>query len=237
MDRNQPKLPLSPPIASEFGDLRLGQETIPYHLYEMATHNLGIVTTFPLKVGDKLELELQNQTIPLIVHQLAGHQESQVSAKRFRLVSFEKSVNFERFFSEQRLRSYAASSRIRLRHSRFPTEEAAPLVLAKTFGAHLFYKLRTLNASRSGMLLETCQGSEAPFAQGTLLELKIQRTQEEVISCLAKVVRCELNPMHAGRLYGIALTEIPNEHKESFQTFIESLEEKSNESLRLQLSA
>ncbi len=235
MDRTHSIVPKNTLVTSEFGELRQGEQSIPYEIYEMATQNLGILSAYPLRVGERLQLELQGQFISVTVYQCAGAHEGSSALKRYRLVSFDEAINFEKFFSEQRNRSLA--NRIRMRHSRFPTAEIVPIVYAKTFGTPQVYKLKTVNASRSGMLLESCQGSDAPFTEGTLLEVKIQAPEEETISCLAKVVRCEWKHSGSSRLYGITLTDIPSEQKDSFQSFIEMLEQKSTEILRRNLSA
>ena len=233
MDRNLPVKPQIVAVPPAFGVLRdpTNEQSLDYELYEIASQNLGILSSHSLSPGDRLELELESTRIPVIVHQIAGLHDRELGLHRYRLFTPEAHVNFESYFPEQRLRSYSGHPKTTVRYARFPSSVLAPLILANTFGAGQTYKLKALNASRSGMLLEACPGSDAPFREGTLLEIKIQRSPIETIACLAKVVRCEYNHENSNRRYGVTLTDIPNEQREQFQSFIEYLETEANKRL------
>ena len=74
--------------------------------------------------------------------------------------------------------------------ARFDFEDM--IVDTKTIGTNLCYSLRTINISKTGMLLSWNSSVKVPFIENTIIELKVDTTRQHLsfpVDCLGKVVR------------------------------------------------
>ncbi len=165
---------------------------IDYALYEICHHNIGIITSVEMKVGNGVVIEkTDGQLIPLVVHAEVPKENLPEGYHRFRLISVDPDTDFETLIPELSQRSFMLNSKqlYHVRFARFKTE-IPTRVDAKTFGSPEVYSLKTINVSKSGFLLASPPGFRVPFNESTLLELTVHVEDEEPISFLGKVIRC-----------------------------------------------
>ncbi len=208
-----------------------GWETsINYALYEVSNHNIGIISNEPLEVGTQISIQYkENSIIPMVVHQLVPRDNLPPGYRRFRLISLDPHINFEKLLPETSHRKFSLSTRhhFHVRFVRFSTE-IPTIIDAKTFGSHRTYSMKTLNISKSGFLLATPPGFTVPFHDTTLLELNIVLDEQTSIQCLGKVVRCEADFERKFKRYGINICEMKPEDREAYHSYIDDLEHRKN---------
>lgn len=108
-------------------------------------------------------------------------------------------------------------------------------VQTKTFGSPITYKMSTVDASLSGLLILTTSPQNVPFSVNTILELTIGPQTgmiEKAISVVGKVVRRDDHMIneHEGKAYlGIKIIDIDNYNLRLWNDFMEYLKGNSKE--------
>ncbi len=203
---------------------------IDYALYEICHHNIGIITSVEMKVGNGVVIEkTDGQLIPLVVHAEVPKENLPEGYHRFRLISVDPDTDFETLIPELSQRSFMLNSKqlYHVRFARFKTE-IPTRVDAKTFGSPEVYSLKTINVSKSGFLLASPPGFRVPFNESTLLELTVHVEDEEPISFLGKVIRCEFDFEKKMKRFGINICDITSEARERYDNYIEDVEHRKN---------
>jgi c-di-GMP-binding flagellar brake protein YcgR len=122
--------------------------------------------------------------------------------------------------------TFANRHQYQMRFGRFSTEVPTP-VEARTFGSEEPYRMKTINVSKTGLLLASPPGFRVPFNESTLLELTLF-LEEQPIRCLGKVLRCEVDFEKKIKRYGINICDIHAEDCERYFSFIEDTEHRKN---------
>jgi hypothetical protein len=205
------------------------EKPVDYALYEVSHYNIGIISSDTLEVGTRVTVEYRDgQSIPLVVHQIVSKKNLPPGYKRYRLITTDPEVNFERILPESSYRKVAFTTRhqYHMRFARFNTE-IPTRVEARTFGSEEPYHMKTINVSKTGFLLTSPPGFRVPFHQSTLLELTIF-LEDQPIRCLGKVIRCEVDFEKKVKRYGIDICDIHAEDREKYFSFIEDTEHRKN---------
>ncbi len=205
------------------------EKPVDYVLYEVSHHNIGIITSDPLMVGTRVTVEYRdNQQIPLIVHQEVPKKNLPAGYKRYRLITTDPELNFEKILPENSHRKVSVSNRqqYHVRFARFSTE-IPTLVEARTFGSEEPYHMKTINVSKTGFLLSSPPGFRVPFHESTLLELTLF-LEDQPIRCLGKVIRCEVDFEKKIKRYGVNICDIHADDRERYYSFIEDTEHRKN---------
>ncbi len=203
---------------------------IDYALYEICHHNIGIITSVELKIGNGVVIErTDGQHIHVVVHAEVPKENLPDGYQRYRLISVDPDTDFETLIPELSQRSFLLNSKqlYHVRFARFKTE-IPTRVDARTFGSPEVYSLKTINVSKSGFLLASPPGFRVPFNESTLLELTVHVEDEEPISFLGKVIRCEFDFEKKMKRFGINICDITNEARERYDNFIEDVEHRKN---------
>lgn len=205
------------------------EKPVDYALYEVSHHNIGIISSDPLEVGTRVTVEYRDgQPIPLVVHQIVPKKNLPPGYKRYRLITTDPEVNFERILPESSHRKVSFTTRhhYHVRFARFNTE-IPTRVEARTFGSEEPYHMKTINVSKTGFLLASPPGFRVPFHESTLLELTLF-LEDQPIRCLGKVIRCEVDFEKKIKRYGINICDIHAEDREKYFSFIEDTEHRKN---------
>ncbi|MBC7660476.1 MAG: PilZ domain-containing protein [Chitinophagaceae bacterium] len=206
------------------------EKPIEYALYEICHHNIGVITSVVLEIGTPVFIERSGKhIIPMIVHQAVPTENLPGGYNRYRLISVDPETDFEVLIPELAQRTFHINDKqlYHVRFARFKTE-IPTRVDARTFGSPELYSLKTLNVSKSGFLLASPPGFRVPFNEATLLELTIHVDDEEPISFLGRVIRCEFDFEKKMKRYGINICDITAEARERYDSFIEDTEHKKN---------
>lgn len=206
------------------------EKPIDYALYELCHHNIGVITAVELKVGTAVLIERSvDHIIPLVVHAEVPKDNLPDGYHRYRLISVDPETDFEVLIPELTQRSFQLSNKqlYHVRFARFKTE-IPTRVDARTFGSQEAYGLKTINVSKSGFLLASPPGFRVPFNESTLLELTVFVEDEEPINFLGKVIRCEFDFEKKMKRFGINITEITDENRNRYDSFIEDVEHRKN---------
>lgn len=205
------------------------EKSVDYALYEVSHHNIGIISSDPLEIGTVVTVEhRENQPITLIVHQIVPRKNLPLGYQRFRLITTDPEVNFERILPESSHRKVNFTTRhhYQMRFGRFSTEVPTH-VEARTFGSEEPYRMKTVNVSKTGFLLASPPGFRVPFNESTLLELTLF-LEDQPIRCLGKVLRCEVDFEKKIKRYGINICDIHADDREKYFSFIEDTEHRKN---------
>ena len=106
-------------------------------------------------------------------------------------------------------------------------------VLAKTFGSKSEFNLKTVDISKTGMLLESKKEDLVPFIRHTLLEIKMLEKGawlEQPINCLGKVVRCYKDQRDVARslkFFGVEIVELEPRAQPVWQETLLTLSDRS----------
>jgi hypothetical protein len=206
------------------------EKPVDYALYEICHHNIGVITSVTLEIGTAVLIERnENHIIPLIVHQAVPKENLPDGYNRYRLISVDPDTDFETLIPELSQRTFAINNKqlYHVRFARFKTE-IPTRVDAKTFGSPEIYTMKTINISKSGFLLASPPGFRVPFNEATLLELTVHVDDEEPISFLGKVIRCEFDFEKKMKRYGVNICEITTDMRERYDSFIEDAEHRKN---------
>ncbi len=206
------------------------EKPVDYALYEICHHNIGVITGVELKIGTQILIERsETQIIPMVVHAEVPRENLPDGYNRYRLISVDPETDFETLIPELSQRSFALNNKqlYHVRFARFKTE-IPTRVDARTFGSPELYGLKTINVSKSGFLLASPPGFRVPFNESTLLELTVHMEDEEPISFLGKVIRCEFDFEKKMKRFGVNICEITPEARERYDSFIEDVEHRKN---------
>jgi hypothetical protein len=206
------------------------EKPVDYALYEICHHNIGIITAVELKVGTQILIDrTHGHIIPTVVHAEVPRDNLPEGYNRYRLISVDPDIDFETFIPELSQRSFAVSQNqlYHVRFARFKTE-IPTRVDARTFGSPEIYGLKTINVSKSGFLLASPPGFRVPFNESTLLELTVHLDDEDPISFLGKVIRCEFDFEKKMKRFGINICEITPQARERYDSYIEDVEHRKN---------
>jgi len=133
------------------------------------------------------------------------------------------------------MRIVKKDSRLRaiVRAPRYLSIEIA--VKTKTFGSPINYKLLTVDASLSGLLLLSNSPQNIPFSVNTILEITMETKSgmiDQPISIVGKVVRREdkmINENEGKAFFGVKIIDIDNFNLRLWNKFIEYLKDNSKE--------
>lgn len=205
------------------------EKSVDYALYEVSHHNIGIISSDNLEIGTEVTLEYREHlTIPMIVHQIVPKKNLPPGYRRYRLITVNPEIDFEKLLPESAHRKVSLSNRhlYQVRFARFATEIPTK-VEARTFGSDEPYHMKTVNVSKSGFLISSPPGFRVPFHESTLLELVIH-LEGKPIRCLGKVIRCEVDFEKKLKRYGINLCDIHVDDRERYFSYIDDVEHSKN---------
>lgn len=157
------------PGASVGNLLKNGNEDVEYSVYEVSRHGLKITTTSNLLVGTQMTLTYRDYAeFSLFVVECSQNEKTKYNYVH--LIPQDKTVALDLVFSHHSMRvNSILGTHFRTRNPRIPVLNP-PLTYISTFGAIFKYKVRPINASRSGVLLEVTPGQRIPFRQNGLIE-------------------------------------------------------------------
>ncbi len=106
-------------------------------------------------------------------------------------------------------------------------------VQAKTFGSPILYKMNTMDASLSGVLLSTNNPQSIPFKVNTILEITLfaEGITEKPINFVGKIVRRDDIVIDQGgkSSFGVKIIDIDHNNSKCWDVLIEYLQEHSKE--------
>lgn len=203
---------------------------VDYELYEVAHHNIGIISNNPLEIGTVVTIDYRDsQVMQLIVYQIINSSNLPEGYKRFRLICTTFDKDFEQLLPESSLRKTSLSeiNQYHIRFGRFETE-IPTRIEARTFGSVEPYIMKTINVSKSGFLLSSPTGFRVPFHESTLLELTIHLEKNLELHCVGKVMRYEVDFEKRVKRYGIAIVEMNAQDRDIYFSFIDDTEHRKN---------
>lgn len=216
-----------PVNGASFGSLTKNhdQSGILYSVYEISRYGLKVTTKEVLNPGEVIILNYRDSVdFEMIVASVVFVEKSDYY--QVHLLSNDPSLTLDPSLHQHALRSLSvAGSAYRVRHARIPMSRNI-LVSIKTFGSQFVYRMRILNASKTGFLLEVLPGPKIPFAEGGLVECQIPDIAKEQTHCIAQIKR--IKKKEGGRVVvACNINEIENEEREVYNRFIQTEEDAS----------
>lgn len=229
MNQGEPKvldLSISDQTRETFGTLLDDQDqVIPYHPFSISKFSMGVIAKSGLNAIKDLYLDSIIGKLRLRVLSV-GNDGVPDGTQRYMLMNVDMEQDLEKVFDAAT--GAAQHQGKSILSARFQT--APPCVFkGKTFGSSNPYVFKTINASKSGILIMSMQKSP-PFRTGTLVEYSMEPNGEwltKPINGMAKVARQwthQVKVASTTTYFGLELKEFLDDGEALWQQSIHELE-------------
>jgi hypothetical protein len=220
------------PAQEVFGSIRIASTDRPisYVPYQLSKFSLGIVAKAGLDVFEDLILETPRgpATLKILGVETEGVPDG---GARYNLMAADLKDDLEKVYSDdERVKQNLRG----LQLARFQT--SPPVILnIKTFGSTNPYVFKSINASKSGLLILSLNKNAVPFHHDTLLEIIIEPNNgwlQRSIKSVAKVVHQTTHESKGGlrlQYFGLELKDFSSDSEYIWRRAVEVLEKETIE--------
>ena len=202
--------------------------TIPYEAFEFSAQLVGLLSVEELNLHESVLLESpRNGVIKFRVMM----KEDVGRMYRYRIRCVDESINLPDCLEIDPFTGKIRYDRRdnRLQYARFEAEQKI-IVQTKLFGSFNYYNLQTIDVSRTGALLCAPEPRGLiPFREDTLLELRLNLSENHELSPLAKVARLYSRGKgtSVSRFFGVKFVEFHEDDMRRWSKVIHDIERKN----------